>query len=263
MRHIVFIGAIFVIASACATGTTGVNDDAGSKDGGIVLAKDSSTPTDSGGGPTDSSTAPDNFVDTCQKSPPSNVCGVYPQCDCGASSTCEVNQQALDGTSSCVPAGSKTTGEACTQTSGQCAPGLTCVWGECHPYCGTAGALCSDPLTNACVNLTDANSANIPNFLICHINCALQDPNACGGGGEGCIYFTTDQVDCYPVGTTDANCNATTSICPAGQVCLTDQTNYFCLPWCRIGLSDCTTGTCNSLGTNAPTVNGQEFGYCQ
>ena len=43
----------------------------------------------------------------CKKAAPSNVCGVSPQCGCGPSQTCEVDQNALDGISSCVAAGSK------------------------------------------------------------------------------------------------------------------------------------------------------------
>jgi hypothetical protein len=262
MRSSGFIFAgVVIVASACATGgNIGEGNDAG-KDSGIT-AKDSGN-TNDGSSPSDASTNKDTGTDTCQKAPPSDVCGVFPQCDCGPTATCEVNQTALDGTSSCVPAGTATIGQACTATANQCAPGLTCIWNECHPYCGTAGAQCTNPNTNACINLTDSNNAPIPNLLVCHIDCELADPNSCGGNGEGCIYFDVDQVDCYPVGTTTANCNATTSICPPGQVCLTDQTNYFCEQWCRINGNDCTSGTCTSLGTNAPTVNGQEYGYCQ
>lgn len=258
------VSVFFCVVSACATGGLGTGADGGkSKDGGIIIAKDSGggdatkipqdsgppPPTDSGGG--------------CAKAPPSNVCGVYPQCGCGAGQTCEVDQQALDGSSSCIGAGTGALGSACTATAGQCGPGLTCIWGQCHSYCGSDGSKCTDPNTNYCVNLTDNSQNPIPNLLICHNDCQLQDPNSCGGAGEGCIYFDVDKVDCYPVGTTTANCNATTSLCPAGQICLTDQTNYFCLPWCRVGQNDCQTGTCNSLGTGAPMVNGVEYGYCQ
>jgi len=245
----------FSIVSGCATGagnTITLKDSGTGKDSGNP-GKDSGNPGNDSGNPGNDSGG------NCQTSPPSNVCGVYPQCGCGSASTCEVNQQALDGSSSCVPAGSKGIGQACTGTASECAPGLTCIWNVCRPYCGTDGSTCSDPGTNACVNLTDNSSNKIPNLLVCRIDCQLQDASSCGGGGEGCIYVDTDQTDCYPVGTT-ANCNATTSLCPAGQVCLTDQTNYFCLPWCRVGSNDCTSGTCNTLSL---TVSGTTYGYCQ
>lgn len=260
---IVFVSsAVFVfIASACATGGGSSGDDGGKKDSGIILAKDSGSGGKDTGANLDTGTGKDTGTGTCQDAPPSNVCGVYPQCDCSGSQTCEVDQTALNGSSSCVPAGNKPIGGACTATASQCAAGLTCIWGQCHAYCGTDGAACTNPNTNACVNLTDSNTNPIPNLLICHNDCELADPNSCGGGGEGCIYFDVDKVDCYPVGTTTASCNATTSICPAGQVCLTDQTSYFCLPWCRVGQNDCKSGTCNDLA--GPTVNGVTYGYCQ
>ena len=238
---------IFVVVSGCATGGGVTKTDGGltKTDGGGTKTDGGGTQTDGGGGNTEAGPS---------------TCVVYPQSGCGSNATCEVDQQALDGSASCVSAGSKGIGQACTQTAGECAQGLTCIWDVCRPYCGTEGTNCTDPGTNACVNLTDNNSNPIPNLLVCRLDCQLQDPSSCGGGNEGCIYVATDQTDCYPVGTTTTNCNATTSFCPAGQVCLTDQTNYFCLPWCRVGGSDCTTGTCNTLSL---TVNGTEYGYCQ
>lgn len=258
MKKLLVAGAVFVVASACATGGGSSGEDAG-KDSGIV-GKDTGSGSDTGSSNDTGVIGNDTGTDTCQKAPPSNVCGVYPQCDCGSTQTCEVDQAKLDGSSSCVPAGTKTIGQACTQTAGQCGPGLTCIWGQCHAYCGQDGAKCTNANTNYCLNLTDNSQNPIPNLLICHNDCELADPNSCGGGGEGCVYFDVDKVDCYPVGTT-ANCNATTSFCPPGQVCLTDQTNYFCLPWCRVGQNDCTSGTCNALTSN--TVNGVTYGYCQ
>src|SRR2546430_1890124 len=38
----------------------------------------------------------------CKTVPPSNVCGLDPQCGCGAMGTCDVDFQKLDGTTSCV-----------------------------------------------------------------------------------------------------------------------------------------------------------------
>ncbi len=257
MKWLFVASTVIFVASACATGGGGTTGGDAGKDSGIV-GKDSST-TDAG--TTDTGTTPDTSTDNCQKAAPSNVCGVYPQCDCGSAQTCEVNQTALDGSTSCVAAGSKTIGQACTQTTGQCAPGLTCIWGQCHAYCGQDGAKCTNANTNYCLNLTDNSQNPIPNLLICHNDCELADPNSCGGAGEGCVYFDVDKVDCYPVGTSTATCNASSSICPPGQVCLTDQTNYFCLPWCRVGQNDCTSGTCNTLSTT--TVNGVTYGYCQ
>lgn len=237
----------FLVIAGCATG------------GNVILhpTGDSGTKSDSGG--IDSGgTKPDGGQIIPDSGP--NACVVYPQSGCGSNMTCEVDQQKLDGSASCVAAGSKGIGQACTATAGQCAQGLTCIWNVCRPYCGTAGSNCTDAGTNACVNLTDNSNNPIPNLLVCRLDCQLQDPNSCGGGAEGCIYIDPGQTDCYPVGTSTANCNAQTGLCPGGQVCLTDQTNYFCLPWCRVTGNDCTTGTCHTLSY---VVNGTEYGYCQ
>jgi hypothetical protein len=250
-------GALAV--SACATGGGSPGEDGGTiKDSGVTKdaggGNDSSN--DSGGG---QDSAPD-VVDNCVKAPPSNVCGVYPQCDCASKQTCEVNQSQLDGSSSCVAAGTKTRGQSCTATVNECAPGLTCIWGQCHEYCGSDGSMCTSAGTNYCLNLTDNNQKPIPNLLICHNDCQLEDPSSCGGGSEGCVYFDVDKVDCYPVGTA-STCSATTS-CKPGYSCVNQSSVYTCHPWCRVGASDCTTGTCMPFST-PPHWNGYDYGFCQ
>jgi hypothetical protein len=258
MRQLFITVVVLVsVAGACATAGGGSPVDAGKKDSGGV-GTDSST---DGPAPNDTGPGPDTGGN-CVKSPPSNVCGVFPQCGCGTQQTCEVDQNALDGSSSCVQAGTIGVGGACNQTAGQCAPGLTCIWGECHAYCGTDGSQCTTPNTNYCVNLTDSNNQPIQNLLVCHNDCNLQDPSSCGGGTEGCVYFDVDTVDCYPVGGS-TTCSASSSFCKPGDVCVYDGVSaYTCSPWCRIGLNDCTSGTCNPFST-PPTVNSQEYGYCQ
>jgi hypothetical protein len=249
-----------VVVSACATGALPTNEDAGGHDTGVTNKDSGSDASGNDGSSGKDSNVPD-VIDTCQKAPPSDICGVFPQCDCPANQTCEVNQTMLNGSSSCIQAGTLGIGQPCTATVNQCAPGLTCIWNECHPYCGTAGTACTNPGTNNCVNLTDSMMNPIPNLLVCHIDCALQDASSCGGGSEGCIYFSDGSTDCYPVGTA-TTCSATTE-CKPGDVCVFDGVStYTCDPWCRIGLNDCTIGTCNAFGT-PPTVNGQAYGYCQ
>jgi hypothetical protein len=246
-----------VIVSACATAALPTTTEDGGSPDVNAGTNDSSA--------NDVSTAHDSavmdVVSNCQVSPPSNVCGVFPQCGCGAMQTCEVNQTTLDGSSSCIQAGTSGVGEPCTATLNQCAAGLTCVWGECHPYCGTAGATCSNPGTNTCVNLTSGTTmANIPNFLVCHIDCQLQDATSCNGTGEGCIIFSDGSTDCYAVGTA-STCSASTQ-CKPGDECVYDGVStYTCVAWCRVGLNDCTSGTCNAFGTPV-MVGSQEYGYC-
>ncbi len=252
--------ALVVVVGGCAQGVTlPVNGN----DGGVITKGDAGGGNDSGNNGSDSG---NNGSDSgnngnCTTSPPSSVCGVYPQCGCSGG-TCEVDQQKLDGSSSCVTAGSKQIGDACSKTAGECAQGLTCIFGVCRPYCGSDGASCSDPGTGHCKQLTQGQAQTpIQNLLVCSVDCSLTDPNSCGGGGVGCVYDSTNQdTDCYTTGTA-MTCSSTT-FCAPGYECIIDgNNNTLCKQWCHVNGSDCNTGTCTSLGTPV-VVNGVEFGVC-
>lgn len=262
LRVIVFASCGWL--AACATGVVTVDDtvlpgaDAGGKkDSSVDPGNDSGNPGNDSGG------QPDTSVDNCTKAPPSNVCGVDPQCGCNTG-TCEVDQMKLDGSSACVTAGSLGIGKACTATANQCATGLTCIWGVCRPYCGSIGdgGKCNQPGTGVCRQLNDSNSKAIPNLVVCSTDCTLNDPNSCGGK-SGCVYDGTNMVtDCYPVGTS-MTCTKTQTNCAPGYECVTtNMVNYTCNKWCKIGGNDCGAKVCGGFQPKV-IVNNVEYGVCQ
>jgi len=224
--------------------------DGGSTTDGNVIKPDGSPVKDSG--------TPD-VEPGCKTVAPSNNCGLDPQCGCGAG-TCDVDTNALNGSTLCVNAGSGQTGSPCTNT-GDCAKGLTCAFrGVCRPYCSTDGADCGKANTSKCVQLQNGQSNPIPNFLVCRVNCTLDDTTSCGGSGRGCIYVDTDVTDCFDVsqyGT--ATCSQNDPMCGPGYVCLT---NNQCAKWCNINSPKCTGNTTCQMLQNPPTVNGKTYGVC-
>ncbi len=256
----VSIGAVIACAHASVIDdTTIIPTDGGTpiKDSGGKLPDTSGNNPDTGGND------PDTGSGNCSKSPPSNVCGVDPQCGCN-SDTCEVDQVKLDGSSSCVTAGSNGIGKACTATTSQCATGLTCIWGVCRPYCGSIGdkGMCNQPGTGVCRQLTDNSMKAIPNLVVCSTNCALNDATSCGGK-SGCIFDNANGVtDCYPVGSA-MTCSKNQTNCAPGYECITlNMSTYSCAKWCKMGGNDCGGKVCSGFMPKV-LVNNVEFGVCQ
>lgn len=289
------LAGVATFASACANGTTVEEDDADappvSADGAVPTdgrAPDGATPVDGrapDGAVADSAlpdgavpdaalpdgAVPDGAVDSgsdagaCVTAPPSNACGVNPQCGCTATQTCDVTNLTSGGVS-CVTAGSVAAGRACTATSG-CARGLTCWNGACRPFCtrGTptcgAGTLCFAP--------QDAGGLTTPNLDVCSVACDPSRPSATCGT-NACVWFSSSSVaDCRPPGTRAeyATC-ASSADCRQGLLCMNDPTfGPECERWCRLGSNvDCSFGdTCTDVfGASAPTVPGSSarVGVC-
>jgi hypothetical protein len=55
--------------------------------------------------------------------------------------------------------------------------------------------------------------------------------------------------------------------CAPGTTCIhgggANAGIWYCVPWCRIGGSDCAAGTTCSSFNGAPTIRGVQYGYCQ
>jgi hypothetical protein len=290
-RHLVW-GAAALGFVACATSSaTGGSDDAGTiqpvgeagadvaagNDAQPLVPDDTGAPQDDTGteadgagdtGPSDAAldlNQPDTFdAGFCATTPPSNLCGLTPQCGCGAG-TCDIDRNVTTGATVCATAGATPRGQRCTTTA-QCAQGNTCESGACRPFCAAVAAACNQAGTGKCVQAYTASIA-VPNFKVCEIDCALQDPNACGGSGEGCIYDDlAGGTDCFPVGTA-TTCSSASTDCAPGRVCVSTGggTSYGCFRWCRVGSSgatDCAgTGTCTGFGTPV-LVKGAEYGAC-
>lgn len=204
----------------------------------------------------------------CSKAPPSNVCGVSPQCGCAANETCDVTNTST-GAVSCVLAGGGPQGSVCT-ASNQCAKGLTCQFGACRPYCGNPGGLCTGATVGICYAPTSNSGASTPNLNVCSIKCDPRNPSgACAS--NTCLWFSGDQQsDCNTPGakTVYQACSSLVD-CAPGLQCAFDPLSLgnACLRWCRLGVSSDCPGlfeSCDDVyGANAPVVSGQKYGLCR
>jgi hypothetical protein len=238
--------------------------------GGFPLENVGDASTDANGG-TDVSTASDTAtsdapVSNCKTVPPSNNCGLDPQCGCGSQGTCDVNYPASDnGETVCVQStGNGQIGAICSDTA-QCAPGLSCWSQACRPYCTTVDAPCNVAGTNDCYQVfLPSTSTPIPNASVCGINCKLDDLYSCGGDENGCIYYTDsngNQTDCSGLGSYNTvSCTESAPFCAPGYACLVDDT---CEPWCEVDDPACAGDSQCTEFDPALIVQGIEYGVCQ
>jgi hypothetical protein len=264
------------VACATADGSVGDISDAGDESTTPINTVDGSMPVvkkDSGtsGGDTDSGQIGDPDSGTgCSKAPPSNKCGVAPQCGCAPTETCDVLDN--NGNVDCIAAGTAGPGKACTTTAG-CALGSTCAGGACKPYCpaGTStdggGGKCNLTGTSTCVQAI-VNNKPIPNLALCRIACDLVNPTSCDvanapAGVVGCDLDNTNQPDCFTASATNPPSCAAANCAPA-NVCVTlaNDGGSVCKHWCKVGdNTPCGAGTCSGFATKL-LVNGVEYGAC-
>ena len=212
--------------------------------------------------------------DTCTTVAPNNRCGLAPQCGCAINETCDVTNE-TSGATSCVTAGGATLGRPCVQT-GDCLAGLTCQYGACRPYCGTARSKCTVAGTDLCVEELGADNKPIPNKNFCTLTCDPRTPAAvCGTNSCHWFedYYKPNSVsDCNKPGTLapySTVCNGD-SDCQPGFACATHpKYGAECERWCRIGVAgDCPTTPaglkCTDVfGALAPVIGGVKEGLCQ
>lgn len=204
--------------------------------------------------------------DTCVLAPPSNKCGVSPQCGCTLAQTCDVPDST--GNAQCVIAGTAPMGSPCVATAG-CAVGLTCLFGTCHAFCGNPGSACTLAKTGSCVQVKDSASAPVPNLSVCRIACDLRDANACGGttaaGSGACVLDDNNETDCATAGTGTLNGTCSDSIqCGPALVCTVagGAATGTCKKWCRVSTNDCGgTTVCGGFATKL-MVGAVEYGAC-
>lgn len=233
----------------------------GARDGG---SSNGGSTADGGAALPDASKGPD--AGSCATAPPSNACGLTPQCGCAADQTCEVTD-GTNGAVSCVASGAGPLGSPCTVTS-RCAAGLTCARGACRPYCAVQGSACTGDGLGTCVVSRDAAQTAIPNANVCTIPCDLLNPSA-ACGESACIWNGSLEVtDCNAVGTKAAHEPCTKGDdCQQGLACVGHPVfGSTCARWCRVGKdADCgTLQMCvNVYGSKAPTQAGETLGHCQ
>lgn len=201
----------------------------------------------------------------CTATPPSNVCGLVPQCGCASNQTCDVTDKATGGVS-CVKAGNKATGKPCTATK-DCDVGLTCAYGTCRPYCAAVGQACTGSGLGPCEALYE-QGASVPSTQVCSIKCDLHDPGA-ACGSNNCVWdSTTNVTDCDRAGSLAAfsPCSKYDD-CKPGLACVTNPLyGTECEPWCRIGVAgDCPVlSFCQDVYRDkAPMVGSTKLGLCQ
>ncbi len=269
--------AFGLIACATADGSVGDVSDSGTDSSTVNTTPDAGTKplkdSGSGGGDTDSGVVVDPDASTCVKAGPSNKCGVAPQCGCAPTETCDVLDNS--GNVNCISAGTAAAGKSCTSTAG-CGLGTTCFGGACKPFCpagvstdgGAAGA-CGIVGTSTCSQVLNGNTP-IPNLKVCRIACDLTNPTTCdqpnaiAGHVVGCDLDSTNQPDCYEMGTSTTTCGGSTRCAPA-YVCVTlaNDAGDSCKKWCKVGKASATCGgaDCPSFATKL-LVNGVEYGAC-
>lgn len=242
-------------SSSSSGGTdSGTDGSSGGTDAGLDAAKDASVDaaTDAGS--------------TCATVPPTNACGLAPQCGCGATQTCDVTN-ASNGGVSCVLAGGGTLGSFCTSTS-QCLKGTTCGYNACRPYCPTIGTACVGAGLGPCAQYYDPVAGTpVPNSKVCSVTCDLRNPSA-ACGANNCIWDTTvNAADCDKSGTKAVYAACTRyNDCQQGMACAKHPVFGFeCEKWCRIGQNDCGLfDSCTDVyGATAPTSGGAKLGHCQ
>jgi len=267
---IVAFGIAVVTTVACTAPQPEARRDRGSNQGTAQQPKDvpeSSEPTE-----VKKADAGSTSTATCETAPPNNRCGLDPQCGCLDTETCDVSNRTT-GATSCVTGGTATLVRPCDQT-GDCMPGLACVYGACRPYCKTPLAKCSVGGTDLCVTMNDAEDKPLPNLSLCTITCDPRQPaGVCGV--NACHWFATlyapNKVsDCNfagPAGELDSCIDH--SDCKPGLACIEHPKHGFeCERWCRIGVAgDCGSDPafkCKDVyGENAPVINGVKEGICQ
>jgi hypothetical protein len=146
-----------------------------------------------------------------------------------------------------------------------CAPGLSCVYGVCRPFCAEDKAACSGSGLGKCSQYYDAPNTPVPNAKFCTLTCDLRNPSAACGSNT-CVWHTDlGTTDCQGAGTIDVDSPCTTANdCKPGLACAEDPLfgSLVCKRWCRIGNpDDCSPfGFCLDVG--GPTQGGSRLGQC-
>lgn len=272
-RSAFFLAAVAIVSGsalvqACAASGGSDSDDSTAIGGDASTGTDSSQTidgspinTDTGAPVVDSGSNGTDSGDAgpaCVLTPPSNKCGIYPNCGC-AGTTCDF---VLDAGGSILPTactpsvGTATGGMPCTETT-DCAESLTCVNGLCHEFCANAGDPCTG-IYSDCRN-HDLTTA----FNICGIQCDPTNAASCNGG-EGCVPVAAGSnatSDCEPVGAKTLGQTCATALdCAPGLYCV-NTGSMACKTWCAVGTMCAGAVACEAF-TSPITLNGIEYGYC-
>lgn len=213
--------------------------------------------------PGSDTTPPPGDTTTCTI-PTGKTCGWIPQCGCAAGQNCDFT--AVDGTVSCVAAGSVGLNGKCSKL-GECQKGYSCVAGLCFPFCNSAADCAGESGSPICHSVTGGTPPkDIPGFEVCMQQCDPRKPTTICGAGVGCgiVDGVAGQTTCIGAGSTGSGASCTTDpfTCAPGLICVNTGTSSSCLPWCRVGFSDCTGVATCTMFSDHPKVGGVEYGAC-
>lgn len=194
----------------------------------------------------------------CKTAPPTNMCGVSPQCGCAEGKTCDV--VSMGGSARCVSAGTNPMGHPCSATA-ECAVGMTCIFGTCHAFCGNPGDACSQPGTGPCVQVQTTEGKDVPNLAVCRVACEPHDPATCGGAV--CLIDPDGNTECQTGGSrAEGETCSPEDTCGPGLGCVTAGDTSTCRRWCRLGETDCGGGkVCTGFDPEI-LVRGTAYGSC-
>lgn len=275
MRRSALFSAVVAIVSAsalvqaCAASGGEGSDDSTATGGDASSGGGDSQTIDGSPITADTSTIDGNTIDSgadaadtgaaCVLTPPSNKCGIYPNCGC-AGTTCDfvLDSGEANLPTACTPSvGAATGGQRCTVTT-DCAEGLTCVNEMCHEFCANPG----DPCTGIYSDCRNHDSTT--GFNVCGIKCDLTSSTSCGTLGCVAVAAGASEAtsDCEPVGTKTVGQSCTVVLdCAPGLNCVNTGSSL-CKQVCVSGTSTCPGSVaCASLA--APiVVDGITYGYC-
>jgi hypothetical protein len=255
---VVLASAMLVQACAASGGSEdGTDGDAAA--GGDALQTIDGSPVGADGESPDGSEVIDSSVDAgCVLTPPSNKCGIFPNCGCSGT-TCDFvldSGQAILPTACTPSVGAAAANASCAVTT-DCQEGLTCLFDRCHEFCGSAGDPCSAPFS------TCHNHASTTGYNVCGIKCDLSSPTSCGSlGCVGVSDGTGATSECEPVGAGTNNMTCATVLdCAPGFNCVNTGALQ-CKQVCKYPSGICPgMNPCTELGT-PEVVDGTEYGYC-
>jgi hypothetical protein len=205
-------------------------------------------------------------------------CDVYPECGCSQSQNCA---RVDAGPEECVSNGGIPPLGNCLSTQ-DCQHGLTCAEGVCKPLCDSNLLICQ--MNYVCLlQVLEQNGQSVwAGYDVCEPHCSpvfpvQTDSSHAGCGNAQTCVLTFDSAQSqwftYCLNSTGSGLQGEPCTydndCAAGYTCITWTTvskPSTCQQYCRIGLSDCRTGSCVAFSTPAYDTNGtfnQQLGFCE
>lgn len=197
-----------------------------------------------------------------------------PQCGCGVDEKCSIDG---DGDRLCVDDGTRTQGQQCDDSFGDCEAGALCLYvfdtgnalSSCSRFCS------SDSECEGQGGLCTLGVEGVDGVELCSDNCDLVSGSGCAIAGTVCELGFDDAVDpdryftvCSGdtgTGTQYDACDPAVG-CSAGNVCLETQTagELVCFQWCSSAASACPDDLVCFTGFDPPIAIGSvDYGVCQ